>query len=231
MIAALCLSLICSSARGQDCVFKTTDDDSLTQALKDFHDVLSTLVHGTAEQGDFTAVRAKSGELAGLRDKIMAAGIPSKLAKRCPEISTRAKDLSGAVNTLVSQAKANAPDDAVKTAFNAVHTAYRNLNGAMTSIEDMLDAFHETLQPLWHEAYPKKDAAAIKAEIPKLKVRAKIILGTAEASAKAKAPAAKALLDAVTTLEEAAAAKDDVAVLEALRIVHDLYEKLAGGHD
>ncbi len=81
--ATLCLALMCSSARGQDCVFKTTDDDSLKQALKNFHDVLSALVHGTAEQGDFTAVRAKSGELAGLRDGIMAAGIPASFAKRC----------------------------------------------------------------------------------------------------------------------------------------------------
>jgi len=228
--AAIGLTLIVAAAPAQDCIFKTKDDDSLEQALKKFHDVMSALVHGPAEQGDFAPVRAQAGDLAKQRDGIMAANISSKLAKRCLEISARARELSQAVNQLVAQVKANAGDEALKASFNSMHAAYRNLNSAQTSLEDLLEAFHEILHPLWHDAYPSKDAAAIKAEIPKMKVRAKLILSTAEASDKGRAPGAKSLLEAVTTLEEAAAAKDDMAILEALRIVHDAYEKLAEGH-
>jgi hypothetical protein len=206
------------------------EGDSLKQALKSFHDVLAGLVHGPAEKGDFAPVRAQAEEFARLRTGIMAASLPPKLAKRCPEISTRAQELSRAVDSLAMRAKEKAPDAAVRAAFESVHVAYRNLNGAMASLEDLFQAFHDVLHPLWHDAYPNKNAAAIKAETPKLKVRAKLILSTAEGADQAKVPGARSLLDAVTTLDEAVAAKDDMAVLEALRIVHEAYEKLAEGH-
>ncbi len=231
VVSILLLILMGVPAFAQDCIFKPREDDSLRQALKSFHDVLAGLVHGPAEKGDFAPVRAQAGELAKLRDGIMAAGLPTRLAKRCAEISKRATDLSAGVNTLVAQSKANAADEAIKAAFDSVHAAYRSLNSAMISLEDLLDAFHDLLHPLWHDAYPNKDAAAIKAETPKLKVRAKLILSTAESTDKPRSGAARGLLDAVATLEEAMAAKDDLAVLEALRIVHEAYEKLAGGHD
>ncbi|NWG12654.1 MAG: hypothetical protein HXY20_03870 [Acidobacteria bacterium] len=218
-------------ACAQDCIFKTREDESLKQALKSFHDVLSELVHGPAEKGDFGPVRARAGELAKLRDGIMAAGLPARMVKRCAEISARATDLSKGVENLVAQTEANAIDAAIKTAFDTVHVAYRNLNGALTSLEDLLDAFHDLLHPLWHDAYPNKDAAAIKTATPRLKVRAKLILSSAQSTDKPKAPGAKNLLDAVTTLEEAVAAKDDLAILEALRMVHEAYEMLAGGHE
>jgi len=229
-IAGFLLWQACGLAYAQDCIFKTGDNESFTLALKSFHDVMSGLVHGAAEKGDFAQVRARAADLARLRDGIMAASLTPRLAKRCPEISAKAREFSKAVDAFAAQSKANAGDDAVKTAFDRVHATYRDLNGALTSLEDMLAAFHEILRPLWHDAYPKKDAAAIRAEIPKLKVRAKLILSTAENYDKSKLPGARSLMDAVTTLEEAAAAKDDMATLEALRIAHDAYEKLAGEH-
>ncbi|MFH1574829.1 MAG: hypothetical protein ABIG68_12660 [Acidobacteriota bacterium] len=229
--AFLLLWTAASGAYAQDCVFKTQADESLRQALKNFHDAMSQLIHGPAEQGDFAPVKAKAGELAALRDGIMAANLPEKLARRCADISAKAGELSKAVDDLAAQARRNAGDEAMKTALDAVHTAYRNLNSAQTTLDDLLEAFHDVMHPLWHDAYPDKDAAAIKKEIPKLKVRAKLILSTAENAEKGRTAGARSLLEAVTTLEEAAAAQDDMAVLEALRIVHDAYEKLAEGHD
>jgi uncharacterized coiled-coil DUF342 family protein len=213
----------------QDCRFKIKDDESFKQAMNSFHEVMSGLVHGAADKGDFSQVKAKAEELAKLRNGIMAAKLPEKLARRCPDISAKAAELSKAVDTLMAQCKNNAGNDAVKLAFDSMHSAYRNLNNALVSLEDQLQAFHEVMHPLWHDAYPKKDAAAIKAEIPKLKVRAKFILSTAEAVEKARVAGAKSLLEAVTTLEEAAAANDDASVLEALRVAHEVYEKLASG--
>ena len=231
LLATLSLLCIGTATPAQDCIFKAQDDETLRQALKDFHDVLAELVHGPAEKGDFAQVRARAGELARLRTGIMSANLPTKLAKRCADISAKSKALSSAVDRLVAQSGSGSDHAALKAAFESVHLGYRTLNGAMTTLDDLLEAFHDLLYPLWHDAYPKKDAAAIKAEAAKLKVRAKLILGSAESSEKPRVPGAKALLDGVTTLEEAVAAKDDMAVLEALRLVHDAYEKLAEGHD
>jgi hypothetical protein len=197
--------------------------------MNDFHDVMRALVHGPAEKGDFTQVRARAKEFEKLRDGILAAHLPPKLSARCGEISAKARALSAAVDDLIAQSLAGAGnDESMKSAFDKVHTGYRELNSSLTTLDDLLDAFHDTIHPLWHDSYPNKDATAIKKEIPRLKVRARLILRTAEASDKTKVKGANSLLEAVTLLEEAGAADDDLAVLEALRLVHDAYEGLAG---
>jgi len=229
VVAASSIMLTGNAAFSQQCIFPTRNDESFKKAMSGFHEVMSGLVHGPAEQGDFTEVRERAGELAKLRQAVMAAALPEKLSGRCAEISNLAMEMSKAVDELESQSRANAGNDAMKTGLDRVHTAYRDLNGALTTLQDLLSTFHELMHPLWHDAYPNKDAAAIKNEIPKLKVRAKLILSTAEASEKSRAAGARALLEAVTLLEEAAAANDDASILEALRITHDAYEKLAEG--
>jgi hypothetical protein len=196
--------------------------------MNDFHDVMRVLVHGPAEKGDFSVVRARSGEFAKLRDRILAANIPQKLYGRCGEISAKAQALSAAVDNLIAKSQAGSSSDkAMESALDMVHKGYRELNGSLTTLDDLLEAFHDTIHPLWHDSYPQKDAAAIKKQIPRLKVRAQLILRTAEASDKMKVKGAKSLLESVTLLEEAGAADDDMAVLEALRLVHDAYEGLA----
>jgi hypothetical protein len=227
--AALLILITTAPSWAQDCAFKTKNDESLSQAMQKFHETMAALVHGPADRGDYTQVRARAGELAGQAKGIVAANLPEKLAKRCPEISAKAGELAKAADELASQGRAVGSDDALKAGLDKVHAAYRALNSSLTTLQDLLDGFHDLLHPLWHEAYPGKDVAAIKAEIPKLKVRAKLILSTAEAREKSRAPGAKSLLEAVTTLEEAAAANDNTSILEALRVTHDAYEKLAEG--
>jgi len=232
-VLVLALSFLFSlfgSVYGQDCLFKSGDDNSLKQALQAFHEVMAELVHGPADSGDYSAVRTKAQQLAGLRDGVLDARLPGRLSSRCADISTLARGLSSAVDTLIAAAKANASDQEMKAALDGVHAAYRNLNGSLTTLEELLEGFHQVLHPLWHEAYPKEDAAAIKAATAKLKVRAKLILATAQKTEPGKAEAAQTLLEHVTTLEEAGAAGDDKSVLDALRIVHDTYEGLAEGH-
>jgi hypothetical protein len=154
-IIALCPALWGPAASAQDCRFKIKGDESLKQAMNSFHEVMSGLVHGAADEGDLSQVKAKAEELAKLRDGIMAANLPEKLAKRCPDISAKAAELSKAVDTLAAQSRSNAGNDAVKLAFDTMHTAYRNLNNSLVSLEDRLEAFHEVMHPLWHDAYPR----------------------------------------------------------------------------
>ncbi len=229
LITTIVLTLGVPAGLAQNCLFQTKDDESLKLSLKNFHDVMAALIHGPADKGDFSQVGAKADELARLRNAIMSANLPPKLTARCPDVSSKAMELSKAVDNLAAQSKAKADSETIKAALDGVHVAYRNLNGSLTTLEDLLDAFHTVLHPLWHEAYPKKDVAAIKEAAPKLKVRARLIAATAESADKAKLPGAQKLLQSATTLEEAVAAKDDLAILESLRITHDAYESLAEG--
>jgi len=228
-IVAFTIMFFSAPALGQDCIFKAKDDDSLKTALNSFHEVIRALVHGPAEKGDFTQVRARAQEVEKLRDGILAANLPQKLSARCGDISAKARALSAAVDNLIAQSRVGkSNDEAMKSALDKVHSGYRELNTSTTTLDDLLEAFHDSIHPLWHDSYPNKDAAAIKSQIPRLKVRAKLILSTAEAADKMKVKGAKSLLDAVILLEEAGAADDDLAVLEALRLVHDAYEGVAG---
>ncbi len=229
-LTTVLLSFMSPALLAQDCIFKTSEDDTLRQSLKGFHESMAALIHGPAEKGDFSQVGAKAGDLVRLKTAIMSANLPPKLSGRCADISAKAKELSKAVDDLAAKSQAKADDKAMKTALDAVHATYRNLNNSLTTLDDLLDAFHTVLHPLWHDAYPKKDTAAIKEAIPKLKVRARLIVATAEGGDKARLPAAKKLLESVTTMEEAAAAKDDLAILESLRLTHDAYESLAEAH-
>lgn len=230
LVATVLFAFMTPVVPADDCIFKTQDDETLRMSLKGFHDSMAALIHGPAEKGDFSQVSAKAGDLVRLKGSIMSANLPAKLSGRCSDISAKATELSQAVDDLAAKSQAKADDAAMKTALDRVHAAYRNLNNAMTSLEDLLDAFHAVLHPLWHDAYPKKDAATIKEAIPKLKVRARLIVATADGGDKAKLPGAQKLLESVATMEEAAAAKDDLAILESLRITHDAYESLASGH-
>lgn len=218
-----------ATARPQDCAFRIANDESLSQALRLFHETMAALVHGPADKGDYTQVRARAEELVRLSRGVTGANIPEKLAGRCAEISVKARELGAAADNLLAQSRASGGNEAMKAGLDRVHAAYRELNGSLTTLQDMLDAFHDLLHPLWHEAYPTKDVAAIKKDVPKLKVRAKLILSTAESREKARVAGAQSLVEVVTTLEEAAAADDSPSILEALRIVHEAYEKLAEG--
>jgi hypothetical protein len=231
VLPLLCLGLTFGSpsALGADCLFKTSDDDSLRMTLGDFHDVMSQVIHGPAGQGDYGAVAKQAPELARLKDVVMKSSLPTNLAGRCSEISAKATELSKAVDQLVAASRPGDGNASIKPALDRVHRAYQDLNGSLTSLEDLLDDFHTLIRPLWHSAYPKKDVTAIKAAAPKLRIRSRLIVATAEKLAPARVEKAKKLQDATGMLDEAIAADDSPSILEALRIVHDSYEQLAEG--
>ena len=235
-LKAFVLPLVClgltfgsPSVLAEDCPFKTADDDSLRMALGEFHDVMSQLIHGPAGQGDYGAVAKQAPELARLKDDVMESSLPKNLEGRCGEISAKATELSTAVDQLVAASGSGDDSDSVKPALDRVHRAYQDLNGSLTTMEDLLDDFHTLIRPLWHGAYPKKDVAAIQAAAPKLRIRSRLILATAEKLAPARVDKAQKLQDATGMLDEAIAADDGPSILEALRIVHDSYEQLAEG--
>jgi hypothetical protein len=94
-----------------------------------------------------------------------------------------------------------------------------------------LTAFHEVIYPIWHEAYPAKDAKALRGFVPRInELAAKIyaarlpgILREKEATWK---DGIMQLRQAVDSYNTAASGKDDQALLNAAEALHAKYEML-----
>jgi hypothetical protein len=94
-----------------------------------------------------------------------------------------------------------------------------------------LTAFHEVIYPIWHTAYPAKDAKALRGFVPQIKeLAAKVyaaklpgILREKEAKWKDGLAQLKA---AVETYAAAANGTDDQALLNAAEALHSKYEAL-----
>jgi hypothetical protein len=227
ILTIVILVLSAAALPAQECIFKFADDDSFEKAKTQFHDVMADLLHGPVEKGDIEPVRARIGELVAGRDALMAANLPEKYKDVCPEISANAVVLSNTVDALAELVKNEAGEGEIKDAFMKVHEAYRSVAQSMLLVQDLLDAFHDVIQPVWHEAYPDKDIEAIKKAVPSLKVRAKLIVQiSGKVESEAFKNGAQELLESVVTLEEALAAEDAEATLTAVELMHDAYHAL-----
>jgi hypothetical protein len=214
-------------AIAQDCSFAIADDDSLETALTEFHDIMAELWHGPVAEDNMFPVRKMAHDLSVARDAVMAANLPEKFFDHCADISAVAEAFSSSVSRVVELVDNKGDDDEIKTAFSEMHDAYRSLRHALVLPEEMIDAFHDVLQPLWHESYRAKDTAAIVKDIPKLKVRAKLLHNIAGRTGDVHlTEACGDLLETISILEEAAAAEDDIAILAALEAVHTAFHAL-----
>lgn len=214
----------------QDCKFPIKDDDSLKTAIEAFHDIMAELWHGPIPDGNMDPVRKQISELLSRRDAVMSANLPEEYSDRCAAFSEKAAEFTASVENLAQIVNGESEDSEIKDAFSMMHDAYRAMREALITPREMIEAFHDILQPLWHESYPEKDVEAIKAGIPKLKVRARLIVVFAErANDMDLVKLATVLLEATETLDEAARADDDVAILSAFEVVHDAYHEI-GDH-
>jgi len=127
---------------------------------------------------------------------------------------------------LAPAAWANQHEHAAKDAAHATHDAAHGAKDAAHAdpMEHALEAFHDVLHPLFHDALPKKDVKAIKAAIPGLQKHA------AEVAACKMTDKAciKACGDLVTSVKdlEAAAKKGDKELMAALDHVHGAFEAI-----
>jgi hypothetical protein len=93
-------------------------------------------------------------------------------------------------------------------------------------------AFHEIIYPIWHNAYPKKDYQALRSYVPKVnelaaKVYAAPLPGILRDKKDKWAEGVAQLRKAVDYYAQAAAGKDDQALLNAAEALHARFESLA----
>lgn len=92
-----------------------------------------------------------------------------------------------------------------------------------------LDAFHEVIMPMWHEAYPNKDYAALRKLAPEVeagvaKIAAVKLPGILHEKEAAWTKGVAELKAAGAVYTKAAAGKDDAALLAAAEKLHTVYE-------
>jgi hypothetical protein len=94
-----------------------------------------------------------------------------------------------------------------------------------------LDSFHETIAQIWHEAWPKKDAAMLQKLVPEVEkgikaVAAAPLPGILREKKAAWEEGVKKLQSAGSEYKAAAAAKDDTKLLAAAETLHSRFEGL-----
>jgi hypothetical protein len=211
-------------AVASDCIFALGDDKSLEQAVDSFHAEMAMIYHGAYEKGDTSELRDTASVLATERDQLMTAHFPAAQARKCPQFSEKATALSKNIDDLQQLVVAKADDEAVSEAFEAVHNTYGEMKETLFDVSDLVDGFHDLIRPLWHEAYPAKDAEAIAKAVPKLTIRAKLIehFVAQKQLAHLRQPVAD-LMETMDTMKEAVAADDDFAILASMEQLHRVF--------
>lgn len=222
----LCAVLVAlpQGVTGAECIFTLGDDRSLEQATDSFHAEMAMIYHGIYEKGDTSELRDKVDLLASERDRLLKAQFPATESRKCAAFSTQAMVLSDNIDNLVQLVGVKADDRAVSEAFEQVHDAYGEMKETLFDVSDLVDGFHDLIRPLWHEAYPAKDADAIASALPKLKIRAKLIEDFVEQKqlAHLRRPVAD-LMETLDTMQEAVAADDDFSILASMEQLHRVF--------
>lgn len=231
IISIAALAFLAAGAPAQECNFPINDDDTLADAARQFHGVMGPLWHGPLEEGDYGPLAESIGELVAGRDAVVNASLPPRHLHNCARFSANAALFSQAVDNLAELAEAGAGGAELHAAFSNMHDRYREMMGVLRTPDDPVEAMHDVIRFLWHEAYPARDVEAIGELLPELKARAeRLLISTPpeEADAEEFARLACELAASVVRLQQALGGDDADAVLEALSAVHDAYHAISG---
>jgi hypothetical protein len=112
------------------------------------------------------------------------------------------------------------------TPLHEVEKAMRDHHPVKGPLKPGLKSFHDTLHPLWHEYFPKKDFGSIKAKVGELDRKAKELAAVPlPPAARAQRAKRDALSAAVRDLT--ASMQDDKKFAVAFAKVHEAFEALS----
>jgi hypothetical protein len=230
IITTAILSLLAGPIQDDNCTFSVADDDTFSNAMTAFHDVMAELWHGPVQDGNIEPVKEKMAQLISARNRILQSNLPSEFAHNCAGISQAAAALSNSVDALNNSISQEAGTEKVKDTFSEMHDRFRELRVMTVPVSVYMERFHDVMHPLWHDAYPAEDAEAIRKGVDDLVQLAKLIVKSNTGKGEELETGSKHLLDMVNNLKTACADTDDAAVLEALKIMHDAYHALSETH-
>ncbi|MBM3274340.1 MAG: hypothetical protein FJZ00_04265 [Candidatus Sericytochromatia bacterium] len=112
------------------------------------------------------------------------------------------------------------------TPLHEVEKAMRDHHPVKGPLKPGLKSFHDTLHPLWHDYFPKKDYGSIKAKVGELERKARELAAVPlPPSARAQRAKRDALSAAVKDLT--ASVQDDKKFASAFAKVHEAFEALS----
>lgn len=231
IISIASLAFLVAGAPAQECDFPITDDDTLAAAARQFHGVMGPLWHGPLKEGDYDQLAERIGELVAGRDAVMNASLPPRHLHNCARFSANAALFSQATDNLAELVGAGAGNPELHAAFSDMHDRYREMMLVLRAPDDPVEAIHDVIRFLWHEAYPARDVEAIGELLPELKARAeRLLISTPPEGADAEefARLACELVASVVRLQLALDGDDADPVLEALSAVHDAFHAISG---
>lgn len=125
--------------------------------------------------GDMKMLRDSVQTLVDAAGSLAKAELPAFYNDVKADFDVKLQPFSNAVVKFKAAAQ-TADDSTLTAALDEVRLAFIDIMTAVSIRLPELDQFHEILLPIWHEALPNKDYAAIKAAIPDLKERAQAIV-------------------------------------------------------
>lgn len=138
--------------------------------IREFHDVMAPVWHSLLPDGDYKGVREKVPEFKKSMELLLASEVPEYYMHVRDEFTARRLALAKSVTHLDTIAMAD-DNDHLAVAVEEMHTAFEQMARVLAPRMREIDKFHLVLYPLWHQALPKSDFAAIKASLPLLQAK------------------------------------------------------------
>jgi len=233
MICLLCgLALITGcqgdSAKKDQAAVAETPDRAIPQ-MELFLEVFKMAWHAQMED-DYQMVRDSAELLVAAGRNLAAAQLSAFYDDVRTEFDTKIETFNTAMAAF-KEAAPSAADSVLTAALDEVRAAFVDVMVAVSVQIPEMDQFHDVLQPLWHEALPDEDYAAIKTAIPALKERADAIVnaqlpakyGFLEEDFNAKRMALKTSIE---ELDEACATDSTGLIDDKMTAMHDAYHAL-----
>lgn len=101
--------------------------------LKDMHTIMSETFH-PAEEGDFKPIRTRSGELAGVAEKLFNSPIPNEFDK--PAVRKAVAKLNKGAKELDKMARGKTKDKKLMKAFEKLHDVFHEISGLCTDKDE-----------------------------------------------------------------------------------------------
>ena len=166
------------------------------EGLREFHEVLRPVWHTFLPEGDYKSVREAAPLFSKSVEKIMKGELPSYFQHVKEAFEQKRQALVMATAKLDTVAKGT-DDSLLAITVEELHTAYEQLVRVIAPRMMEIESFHLVLYPLWHQALPDSDYAAIKTAMPVLKAKMDTLMS---------APVPEWLKDKETAISEKRAA-------------------------
>ncbi len=140
------------------------------EGLREFHEVLRPVWHTFLPEGDYKSVREAAPLFSKSVEKIMKGELPSYFQHVKVAFEHNLQVLAVATAKLDSVARGT-DDSLLSVTVEELHTAYEQLVRVIAPRMMEIESFHLVLYPLWHQALPDSNYAAIKTAVPVLKAK------------------------------------------------------------